>query len=342
MRDDLFKWLRSATVQNAQDHLTNLAFKSMGQIVGAQDPAYHPAVRYNAILIIGLLDQKYGERQPPEPLPAALKPLTAVVDMATTSTRFPPSVILGAVIGLDRHAQYRQTLSPEGASGMSAALVKLVAHKEPIQEMDRDSYSWLRLRAAGVLARLGSVGEKNAVHDAIVKLATSARSLDDRCLAAGLLEKLDYKDVKLEDATTADPLFALARDLAAAEDKKALEFQETFANSGGFVGGYNADGTPVTETFPRRQVLSRLVELRNGLKKVKPALSEESQKKTDDVIAALSTAIDATSDKSTVELTLVDSLRKMADAINVAVPPAEPAPTEKVDENAAFDETKTK
>jgi hypothetical protein len=222
MRDDLFKWLRSATVQNAQDHLTNLAFKSMGQIVGAQDPAYHPAVRYNAILIIGLLDQKSGERQPPEPLPAALKPLTAVVDMATTSTRFPPSVILGAVIGLDRHAQYRQTLSPEGASGMSAALVKLVAHKEPIQEMDRDSYSWLRLRAAGVLARLGSVGEKNAVHDAIGKLATSARSLDDRCLAAGLLEKLDYKDVKLEDATTADPLFALARDLAAAEDIKAL------------------------------------------------------------------------------------------------------------------------
>ena len=54
---------------------------------------------------------------------------------------------------------------------MTAALLKLVTNEKPIQEMDRDAYSWLRLRAASALARLGSVGEKNAVHDAIVKLA---------------------------------------------------------------------------------------------------------------------------------------------------------------------------
>ena len=67
--------------------------------------------------------------------------------------------------------------------------------------MDRDTYSWLRLRAASVLAKFGTVGEKNAIHDAIVKLAATAKSLDDRCAAAGLLEKLEYKDVKLDDAS---------------------------------------------------------------------------------------------------------------------------------------------
>ena len=31
---------------------------------------------------------------------------------------------------------------------MTAALVKLVTHDEPIQEMDPDAYAWMRLRAA--------------------------------------------------------------------------------------------------------------------------------------------------------------------------------------------------
>ena len=32
----------------------------MGKIVAAQNPPYHPAVRYNAILIIGMLDDQYS------------------------------------------------------------------------------------------------------------------------------------------------------------------------------------------------------------------------------------------------------------------------------------------
>ncbi len=339
LREDLFKkTLWSASNAPAQKELTNLAFKAMGQVVGAQSPAAHPAVRYNAILVIGLLDQKYSNgRQPPDPLDAAVKPLTAVVDMATTDNRFPPPVVLGAIIGLERHAQYRQSMSPEEVSAMSAALLKLVTHEDPIHEMDRDAYSWMRLRAASVLARLGSVGDKNAVHDAIIKLASGRKSIDDRCAAAALLEKLEYKDVKLDDAGTAEPLFALARDLAAVEDQKALEFQnQQYAGGGGTVSGRYAGpgfeggisggtGTETLETFPRRQVLTRLRDLRSGLEKVKPALPEETQKKVDAVIAALDPAISAASNKDTVELTLVDELRKMAEAINRAVPPAEKA-----------------
>ena len=87
-----------------------MTFKAMGEIVGAHAPA-HPAVRYNAILIIGQLDRNTPERQPPEPLPAA-EAADGIVNSATTDKRFPPSVILGAIIGLDRHAQYQSDLRP--------------------------------------------------------------------------------------------------------------------------------------------------------------------------------------------------------------------------------------
>ena len=98
-------------------------------------------------------------------------------------------MILGALIGLERHAQFRESLPPEAVTAMSAALLKLVTNDTPIQEMDRDAYSWMRLRAASALARLGSVGDKNAINNAIVKLAASGKSLDDRCAAAALLGK---------------------------------------------------------------------------------------------------------------------------------------------------------
>src|SRR5262249_15896519 len=44
--------------EELQSHLTDMAFERMKTI--AADPAYHPAVRYNAILIVGMLDAKYA------------------------------------------------------------------------------------------------------------------------------------------------------------------------------------------------------------------------------------------------------------------------------------------
>ena len=87
-----------------------------------------------------------------------------------------------------------------------------------------------------------------------------------------MLEKITYKDVKLDDAATAEPLFALARDVATAEDKRAADFQNQY--SGGGTGGYRAaadrsfhraaDGEEQQETYPRRQVLARLKNLHDG------------------------------------------------------------------------------
>ncbi len=200
------------------------------------------------------------------------------------------------------------------------------------------------------LARLGAVGDKNSVHNAIMQLAVTNKSLDDRCEAVSLISGIDYKGAKLDDAGTAAPLFALARDIGATEDQRARDFQEHGAAGGGFSmplrgpegygpgPGYAPDtGMTDPNAFPRRRTLTRLTELRTGLKQVKPALPAETQKKVDAVLAAINPVITAASSKDTVDLRLAESIRTMAGAINKAVPGPAKAEAEKAkDASAVF------
>jgi hypothetical protein len=345
-RYNLFRrYLWNTTNKQLQADLTDMAFKKMGAVVLSSE--YHPAVRYNAVLVLGMLDDDYGN--PPKPSAKGNNACTVIVDMATTNDKFPPHVILGAVIGLDRHAQLKAQLDPQTINKMTAALMKLVAHDQPIQQMDPEAYAWLRLKAADALAKLGNVGDKNSIHNGLVKLMSSAKSMDDRCAVAGMLDKLTYKDVKLDDAGTAEPLFALARDLGAAEDKRAQDFQNQYGGTGAvsrpmprlmeMPGAAGVIDPSELETFPRRQVLARLTGLKTAVNKVKPSLSAETQTKMDTLIKAIEPARTAVSSKEVGELSIADSMRKMAVAINKAVPAAaEKAPAAKASAEKATPE----
>jgi hypothetical protein len=364
-RFNLFKnYLRKTTNEQFQQQLTSKAYTASINILKAQNPPYHPAVRYNAVLILGLLDRQYGAEgsRPPEPLPQANKVLVAIVDSATTNDRFSPPVILGALVGLERHAQYRQSLAADDVNKMTAALLKLVNHDKPIQEMSPSAYAWLRLRAGSVLSLLRSVGTDNSIHSGLTKLAGDLKSLDDRCSAAALLGRIDYKDVKLQDPAAVEPLLKLARDLAEAEAKRAKEFQqEEIAGAGGgsvSVGvrpggiyggresayGYGARGggdmlQEQEERFPRRHVLARLTDLKAGLEAVKPAVAPETQTKIDAILAAVKPVITQAIDKDTGELAFAGTVVAMASAIQTAVKPAQ-AP-DAADEADSFEEFQT-
>lgn len=341
-RFNLFKRFLWAT-NNAelQQDLTEMAFQKMKSIVTSKgiSPPYHPAVRYNALLVIGLLDKQYSTggsgAKPPVPLPEANSFLTLIVNYGADDKPVPPTFVLGAVIGLDRHMQFREGLPPEAVTAMTAALLKLATHDKPIQEMDPEAYAWIRMRAAGALAKLGTPGDGNSIHNAIIKLITGSKSLDDRCEIAGMLERIKYKGAKLDDAGTADPLFGLARDVATAEDKRAQDFQNQ--HTSGYIGPRvrvegpgSVGGVEDQETYPRRQVLARLTGVRAALTAVKPALSDETQKKVDAVVKAIDAAKTAAQNKDTAELKLAESIRSMAAAVNSAVP----GPKDKLDKGS--------
>jgi len=343
-RYELFtRYLWPTTNADLQKHLTELARVAMEKIIA--NPAYHPAVRYNAVLIMGMLDEQYAieNRRPPKPLPRGTKVLTVIVERASDGNQFPPPVVLGALVGLERHAQYRDSLDPAAVEAMTAALVKLLNHEQPIQDMDSEVYSWLRLRAASALAQLGSPGTKGEVHEALIKLMNGQKSLDDRTAAAGLLEKIKYAGAQIDARTTVEALVKLASDLAAAEGKRAREFEESAAGlSGarvaGVTSGLYSDPLSDQQAFPRRQVLARLVDLRRGLRAVKPALDEEGRAKLDTIDKTLGPAIAATSSQDG-NLAVAHAVGLMADAIEAitatAETPANPAPPAEAPEKNA-------
>jgi hypothetical protein len=223
---------------------------------------------------------------------------------------------------------------------MTSALLKIVAQKQPIQDMDREVFAWLQLRAASALAKLGSVGTDNAIHNALLKLAADFRSLDDRCATAALLGKIKYEGAKVDGAATAEGLFALARDVAKAEAERVKKFHDEQIGVGGAPAArpemfVPVDGTMTPpERFPRREVLTRLIDLRAGLQAVKPVVPADAQAKIDSLVAAINPVIVAASDKSTVELKLTGAISTMVDAIGLAIPVA--AAPAAADEVASF------
>jgi hypothetical protein len=329
LRFDLFnKYLWATTNAELQNHLTNMAYVAMMEIL-KQSQAYHPAVRYNAILVLGLLDDQYAieggaSPRPPKPHANANKVLTKIVELSTTSNRFSPPVVLGALIGLERHAKYHQSLTPDAVKAMSTELLKFVGLDKPIQGMDADAFAWLQLRAASALANFGNLGEKNSVHDALIKLIAKSKSLDDRCAAAALLGSFKYENVKIDAAATTDALFKLTSDLSVAELKRAQDYERLGA-TGGFSPafaepGRSGDSNAPQDPYPRRHLLARLMNLETGLTAVKPALPPDSQKQVDAVLAAIKPVITAAGDeKGTISLRVAATVRTMSQSLAATI-----------------------
>ena len=101
-RYELFsKFLWATNNQQLQQDLTAMALKRMTSIVTSRhpetnallNPPYHPAVRYNAVLVLGLLDEQYpAGAQKSKPSPEANKLLTKIVSSAADDKPVPPPV----------------------------------------------------------------------------------------------------------------------------------------------------------------------------------------------------------------------------------------------------------
>ncbi len=98
MREDLLsRFLWASQDEKLQKDLTDLAFKAMWPIAISKD--YHPAVSYNAVLILGRLDKQYAinnaaNRRPPIPLEEATKNLIVIVNSAAEGKAVPPYLLV--------------------------------------------------------------------------------------------------------------------------------------------------------------------------------------------------------------------------------------------------------
>jgi hypothetical protein len=333
-----FRILWPTQNEQLQAHLSDLALNYMKGVAGK--PIYHPSVRYNAILIIGMLDDKYAiptgpNQRPPKPSKEANKLLVAIVNAGIQGkTVATPSLVVGALVGLERHAQYHDGLDSASIEEMTKAMIALASKNPPLADVDGKVAEWIRIQAATVLAKLGSVGPNGQSLDAVVNLLVDSKlTLDGRCEVAGFLGLINYKDAKVDGKAATEKILRLAVEVAQVEDKVAKDYQEQSLSGGGAVmsrgergggrmGGYGGYGASSSEhgEFDRKTLLMRLVDLRKGVAAIKPLAPADRAPAFDPILGALQTVIEAASNKDkTTDLDLADAVRKMAAAVQGAV-----------------------
>ncbi len=175
---------------------------------------YHPAVRVNAMLMIGDLNRV---EQPPTPLPEALTVMIAAVQSSQVSD----AVRATAMVGIKRHVA-AGIPEDEARKALTAAMLKIVADDLPAGAV-RDGREWILRQAIDILGRLGSVGENNAVFTPLAKtLADDKLPLKTRTAAAESLGRLNYAGATgINPADVAAMLGQLAIDVCTNELRQA-------------------------------------------------------------------------------------------------------------------------
>lgn len=339
-RDDLFnRFLWASSDENLQSELTEMALAKLWPI--APSSKYHPAVRYNAVLIIGMLDKTYaGPGRKQAPLPEAFEKLHVILDSSVKGKPVPPFLVVGALVGLDRHARLRDSLDRATIEQMSAVAQKLATKDELFPDVESKVDEWIRLQAAGVLANLGSPGPKGDVTASLAKLIAGETkpkmSIDARGQVAALLKKFNYDGTSVDGKVMADALLQLALDVADDEKKEATAFEETQIQGGGYGGGGGGARSTRMKMNVQTQMweynpnvlLARLADLKTAFDAFGPQVPADKKPVFDAVLAAMRPAAAAASSSDSVDLDVAQKVREMGEQIRAAIKPGS-APAEK-------------
>ena len=309
-----------------QKDVTALTFSEMNKIIRGN---YHPAVRYNAMLMIGQLDAAYATRNSgSQPLPEANELLVGYVSNGVDTPQAPAPLIVGALIGLERHAKALSGLPPANRTATAAALLKVLQKDSFPQDMTPSVAQWLKVIAARGLANIGSLGDSNQVHTAMMKVIGDEKArINTRVRVAELLEKYKtaYESASgLDEQATVQTLMQLATDIAADEKERAQKYEDQEIG-GGMGGGYgrNSGGmgmgygdVELPDEYQVRRLVLRLNGLNKAIDAVKPAIKDSRLSGLlTDVATATAPVLTRASDEDVILLNLVGDVKSMADTI---------------------------
>ncbi|MBS0210760.1 MAG: hypothetical protein JSS27_17600 [Planctomycetes bacterium] len=189
----------------------------------SNDPGYHPAVRVNFMLILGMLDQTEPDAggQNGVPLQAALEKLQA----AAADAKLSPEVRIAALVGIRRHATMNMT-----AKGRTDTIKLLTSD---LKCDDAVGTFWMRrtaVEAMGIMAekKWSDANKPEVARAAVSLLNDSEASLFARCEALrtiGCLEKGAFA------ATNAGQVLLSASKLTVDICKSTEDPEKRFMNS---------------------------------------------------------------------------------------------------------------
>jgi hypothetical protein len=234
----------------------------------------HPAVRVNAMLLIGELNEKeaFAGSEVPVPLSAAVPKLVAAVESAEQID----AVRVAALAGLYRHVRLGGIATADAKKLVGVAMFKLLKMARPPADRTPEGHAWMRGQAAAILGEIGMAGAKGVVAEAVAAtVADDALLFSARCIAARALGKLKYPAPgELDPTPLANALGKLAIDACAAETPPNTFLQQRIieriaAVSAGLRGdGEQAKGVgPLMTSDAQKKLLADLNKVINDLNK---------------------------------------------------------------------------
>lgn len=169
---------------------------------------YHPAARYNAMLVIGGLNAEEGSsqgntRRPPRPLDAALPILVGALEDPNSSD----ATLIAAFLGAMRHAEMDRELRDAQLAGAYAIPEEMrtrifeAAHKISIEKTVRpnrtpEGHAWIRRRALELCA-VTSVPDNRKAIGTVLEIVSNLEEPTPsslRCTAAVALNRFAYAE----------------------------------------------------------------------------------------------------------------------------------------------------
>ncbi len=297
---------------------------------------YHPAVVYNAVLILGALDKTYAiekgpDQRPAVPLPEANLWLVKIVAGGLNGSA-PPAMLAGALVGLERHTRAFAGLDRDGKKQTFAALLAVLKQEEFPAEVNREVRGWLRTRAAEGLANIGATGG-GALAALSGMVANDDLHLENRCRIASLLKRFKLPE-GADSQAAAEAMLVLAADVAKYESDQAQSFEDLQA------GVMRVDGPSITSdrfsvdpvegflVYDRGALIAQLVHLRNGVEAVAPVAGPKSEA-AQQIAIATTKLIDVAKDpRGTQDLDVTLEIERWATLVRQL---AKPAPAEPAD-----------
>lgn len=183
----------------------------------ARDGDAEPAVRVNAMLLVGEMRGKDGKPWPP------VRPTLAA---AAGDAQLPIAVRIAAIVGLGRHVEAcRGDAEATAALAEAAGPAIMAILAEPIVSDRRAEQEWLASRALALLPAVVPTAAKKVAASLAAIVEDPARATDTRVRAAAALGATanatsEINAVKLVDTIRGIALQSLEADVAAAEVRR--------------------------------------------------------------------------------------------------------------------------
>ena len=251
-RQEFLRRLQSSRNAAAKTALNNLALAEMGKLIRGN---YHPAVRYNAMLLVGAINSREGRStnpvQEPLPVPQAMGIMLTALEQPGQHD----AVTVAALVGVLRHVDLdRQLEALQGRNGfvdvasrqrIATIARTLVEQQAPPPGRSLAGHTWIRRRALEILGSVpGPAGSLATLSLNLLSADADAVPLSLRCTAARMLERVrDPQGLNAGPAEVAEQLgqfavVAVRGELARVQSRDKRQQQlDSYSGAAGPGGG---------------------------------------------------------------------------------------------------------